>query len=249
MGTLGWRLAPIFFLSVRQFVGGKAVWAVAGLSGLPVLFALIYRIDPSMERARRALDDVFTEFMLPSILPLSVLILATASFGDELEDRTLPYLVLKPISRFRIVIEKLFGAAAISAPVIGACMVVTWLIVFWDEAGANTDMLWGMLAAVGVGTLVYTAVFQFISLFIQRALLAAIIYSLVWETVLGRFIPGLRYASIRHLVHSVYVSVIDDRRIALAGSFGLRDSLIAAGIIAFIGILVATWRLRALNIE
>jgi ABC-2 type transport system permease protein len=249
VGRLGWRIAPIFFLSVRQFVGGKALWAVAGLSGIPVLFSLIYRIDPSMERPRRYLDGVFTEFMLPSVLPLAVLILATAAFGDELEDRTLPYLVLKPISRFRIVLEKLLAAAVVSAPVVGACVALTWLLIFSDDAGDNTDMLWGMLAAVGAGTLVYTAVFQFLTLFIQRAILASIIYSLVWETVLGRFVPGLRYASIRHLVRSIYTAVIDDRRIGLTGAFGLEGALTGVAVVTVIALIVSTLRLRALNIE
>ena len=249
MSTFGWRLAPIFFLSVRQFVGGKAVLAVAGLASLPMLFSLIYRINPDMERPRRYLDDIFTEFMLPSVLPLAVLVLATGAFGDELEDRTLPYLVLKPISRFRIVVEKLLAAVAISAPVVGAFTLLSWLLVFWGDAGDHVDMLWGMLAAVGVGTLVYTAVFQFFSLFIQRAILASIIYSLVWETVLGRFVPGLRYASIRHLVSSVYVSVIDDRRIALPGSFGTGSAITAAAIVTAVAIALGTWRLRKLNIE
>lgn len=249
MGGLGWRLAPIFFLSVRQFVGGKAVLAVAGLSSLPMLFGLIYRINPDIDRPRRYLDDIFTEFMLPSILPLAVLVLATGAFGDELEDRTLPYLVLKPISRFRIVVEKLLAAVAISAPIVGAFTALSWLFVFWGDVGDNVDMLWGMLAAVGVGTLVYTAVFEFFSLFIQRAILASIIYSLVWETVLGRFVPGLRYASIRHLVSSVYVSVIDDRRIALPGSFGTSGAVTAALIVTAVAILLGTWRLRRLNIE
>ena len=102
MGTLGWRLAPIYFLSVREFVGGKAVRAVFALGLIPALFALIYRINPDVDRPRRFLDDIVIQVMLPSVLPLATLILATGAFGDEIDDRTLPYLVLKPITRVRI---------------------------------------------------------------------------------------------------------------------------------------------------
>ena len=105
MGTLGWRMAPIFFLSVREFIGGKAVRAVFALGLIPALFALIYRINPDVDRPRRFLDDIVIQVMLPSVLPLATLILATGAFGDEIDDRTLPYLVLKPITRIRIVLD------------------------------------------------------------------------------------------------------------------------------------------------
>ena len=128
MGTIGWRVAPIFFLSVRQFIGGKAVRAVFALGLVPALFALIYRINPDVDRPRRFLDDIVIQVMLPTILPLAALILATAAFGDEIEDRTLPYLVLKPITRLRIVIEKLLASVVVSTPIIAmaACSAGCW---------------------------------------------------------------------------------------------------------------------------
>jgi ABC-2 type transport system permease protein len=257
MGTLGWRIAPIFFLSIRQFVGGKAVRAVFALGMVPALFALIYRVDPDIARPRRFLDDIITDVMLPSILPLAALILATGAFGDEIEDRTLPYLVLKPITRFRIVLEKMLASAVVSIPIIGIGGVVSWFLVFTDTGGDHMDMLWAILAATAVGVLLYSAVFQLISLLIRRAILASIIYSLVWESVLGRFIPGLRYVSIRHVVTSVYTSTIEslepsgrlDAGLGIDSAFGVRGAIIGAVVVSVIAILLSTWRLRKINIE
>src|SRR4051812_39170207 len=202
MRNLGWKIAPIFFLTVRQFIGGKAVRAVLALSLIPTLFALIYRLNPDVDRPRRFLDDTIVNILLPTVLPLAALVLATATFGDEIEDRTLPYLVLKPISRMRIVIEKALASIIVSAPIIALCAAVTWVLVFTRDAGDHTDMLWAIVASIVTGVVLYTCVFQMISLLIRRAILASIVYSLVWETVLGRFIPGLRYLSIRQVVSS-----------------------------------------------
>jgi ABC-2 type transport system permease protein len=249
MGSLGWRIAPIFFLSVRQFIGGKAVRAVIALGMIPVMFALVYRVDPSVDRPRRFLDDIVTELMMATVLPLATLILATSTFGDELDDRTLPYLVLKPISRLRIVIEKLLAAICVSIPAIAIGGLVSWFLVFTDTSGDNTDMLWGVLAATAIGVLIYSAVFQLLSLLIGRAILAAIVYAVIWESVLTRFIPGARYLSIRHLVNSVYTTVIDDRRLGVDDAFGLSGALWSAGAICGIAILLSTWRLRKINIE
>jgi ABC-2 type transport system permease protein len=257
MGTLGWRMAPIFFLSVREFIGGKAVRAVFALGLIPALFALIYRINPDVDRPRRFLDDIVIQVMLPSVLPLATLILATGAFGDEIDDRTLPYLVLKPITRIRIVIEKLLASATVSIPIIAIGGLLSWFLVFTDNGGNNTDMLWGIFAATAVGVVLYSAVFLLMSLLIRRAILAAIIYSLVWESVLGRFIPGLRYLSIRHVVTSIYTSTLDslgpsgrpDFGLGIDKAFSVQSALIGAAVVCAIAILLSTWRLRRINIE
>jgi ABC-2 type transport system permease protein len=257
MGSLGWRIAPIFFLSVRQFVGGRAVRAVFALGLIPVLFALIYRVDPDFERPRRFLDDITSEVLLQSVLPLAALILATGAFGDEIDDRTLPYLLLKPITRLRIVLEKLLAAVVVSIPIVSVGATISWLLVFGGDGGENLDLLWAVLAAITGGVLVYSSVFMLMSLMIRRAILASIIYSIVWESVLGRFVPGLRYLSIRHLVVSIYTSTIRsldpggrlDRGLGVDEAFGIAESLIGAAIVSLVAILLATWRLRKINVE
>ncbi len=257
MGTLGWRIAPIFFLSVRQFTGGKAVRAVFALGLIPAMFAIIYRIDPDIERPRRFLDGIITDVMLPSVLPLAALILATGAFGDEIEDRTLPYLMLKPITRFRIVFEKLLASAAVSIPIVAIGGVLSWFLVFTGDGGENMDMLWAILAATAVGVILYSSIFMLMSLLIRRAILASIIYSIVWESVLGRFVPGLRYLSIRQVVTSVYTSTIQKLDPAGRGdvglgndkAFGLQGAVVGAIVVCVIAILLSTWRLRKINIE
>jgi ABC-2 type transport system permease protein len=103
----------------------------------------------------------------------------------------------------------------------------------------------------------YSAVFLLMSLLIRRAILAAIIYSLVWESVLGRFISGLRYMSIRHVVTSVYTSTVDalgpsgrpDFGLGIDKAFSVQSALLGAAVVCAIAILLSTWRLRKINIE
>ena len=56
------------------------------------------------------------------------------AFGDEIEDRTLPYLTLKPVSRLRIVIEKFLGILVIALPTILLGIFGGWLI---DRLGTD----------------------------------------------------------------------------------------------------------------
>ncbi|HCG30774.1 MAG TPA: ABC transporter permease, partial [Chloroflexi bacterium] len=71
-------------------------------------------------------------------------------------------------------------------------------------------MLIAMLVAEVFAVLAYGALFLLLSLLISRALLAGIIYTLLWETTFSRFIPGVRLLSVRHFVESIYVRLAND---------------------------------------
>lgn len=250
MATLTWRAAPVLLLTIRQFVGGKAIRVVIGLSLIPVLFALVFAIDPNAARPRTFLgNSVFGEMMIPTVLPLAILVLSTSAFGDELEDRTLPYLMLKPVSRLRLVIEKLIGSVVVSGPIVVAGLTITYLIVFGDAWRDNLRLLGAMAAAAAMATIAYSAIFLLISLMISRALVAALIYSFVWETILGRFVPGLRYVSLRHFVRSVFAAVAQDRRLDFSDSTDLGPAIATLLIASAVAVLLATLRLRRMNLE
>jgi len=88
-----------------------------------------------------------------------------------------------------------------------------------------------------------------VSLFVARALLVGMVYALVWESVLGRFISGLKIVSIRHYTESILVGMADDRDIALKGASSVGASVIVIAIVTVVAVLLATWRLRNLNLE
>ena len=76
------------------------------LSSFRRLFAAHLPARPCGMPAALALVGLFRDLILPTLLPIVILLPATAAFGDELEDDTLPYLLMKPISRLRIVLGK-----------------------------------------------------------------------------------------------------------------------------------------------
>ena len=187
--------------------------------------------------------------VLLNTLPITVLILATGALGNEVEDRTLPYLTLKPIGRLRIVVEKFIGVIVVAAPLIGAGTAATYFLAFRGESGDNLEMLWAMLAGVIVGVVGYGAIFLLVSLLITRALLAGIIYALLWESLLGRFLPGLRVVSVRHFVESVFVKMLDDPAVTVRSATSVNTSLITIGVATVLSIALATWRLRRMSLD
>jgi len=250
MATLTWRILPVFTLTVRQFVGGKAVRVVAGLSFIPALFSLIYLLNPDVDEAiRLVVSTTFRGLIVAPLLPITVLILATGALGNEIEDRTLPYLTLKPIGRLRIVIEKLIGVVLVAAPLICAGIAATFFIAFRGDAGDNLDVLWAMLVSSIVGVIGYGAIFLLVSLLISRALLAGIMYALLWESLLGRYLPGLRVVSVRHFVESVFIKMLDNPDFTLKSATSITASIITIGAATVAAIILATWRLRRMSLD
>jgi ABC-2 type transport system permease protein len=250
MATLTWRILPVFTLTVRQFAGGKAVRVVAGLSCIPALFALIYLFNPESAAAIDFVGEtMFRDLIVAPLLPITVLILATGALGNEIEDRTLPYLTLKPIGRLRIVLEKLIGVILIAAPLICAGIAATFFIAFRGDAGDNLDLLWSMLVSSILGVIGYGAIFLLVSLLVSRALLAGIMYALLWESLLGRYLPGLRVVSVRHFVESVFVKMLDNPDFTVKSATSITASIITIGAATIAAIALATWRLRRMSLD
>jgi ABC-2 type transport system permease protein len=147
------------------------------------------------------------------------------------------------------VVEKFIGVIVVAAPLIGAGTAATYFLAFRGESGDNLEMLWAMLAGVLVGVVGYGAIFLLVSLLITRALLAGIIYALLWESLLGRYLPGLRVVSVRHFVESVFVNMLDDPEVTVKNATSVNASLITIGVATVLSIALATWRLRRMSLD
>src|ERR687890_644975 len=123
-----WRLMPVTTLTVRQFTGGRTARLVLALSLIPALFAAIYVARPWEVTPNEFAIDLFRELIVPTLLPIVVLLPATAAFGNELEDGTLPYLLMKPVSRLRLVLGKYAAVLLVTIPALIAGLAVMTLI-------------------------------------------------------------------------------------------------------------------------
>lgn len=259
------RPLPITTLTVRQFLDGKAIRVATLIALIPAVFALIYLIQPAGTRIEFFSTALFLNLFAPTVLPIAVLILATAAFGNELEDRTLPYLTLKPISRLRIVLEKWLAIMVVGIPVVALSQIVTVFILslsdgnsteqryegtpFASEIPNVTHALWPAIAASAVGVVMFGSIFMLVSLVIQRALLAGIIYAFVWESLLGRYLSGIRIISVKQYVQSIFDRLLDIHGVTVKHAFQLDSALMVMVGTTIVCIALATWRLRRMNLE
>lgn len=240
-------------LTIRQFLRAKSVLVVAGICAIPLLLAVILRLADSDMRDWEMRDTlavvIFQGLFSSTLLPLAALVLSTAALGDEVEDKTLQYLTLKPISRLRIVLEKFVGTLVITVPIAWAALIGVWLIISWGNLEVTRDIVWPMLAASLAGIAGFSGLFMLISLVMQRALVLGVFYVFVWEATLSGFLPGIRTISIRHYMQSIFVRMLDDDAVTLSNASRLSTATITIVAIVVISLALSAWRLRRINLE
>ena len=239
---------PILWLTLQQFASGRAIRLVGLFALTPIVFALIYLANPGDAGTTSFLTSTFTNLLAPTVIPLATLILATGALGNEISDRTLVYLYLKPVRRGRIIAAKLGGAMLPLLTIFGVAVTGMWAIVAVTESVSGRALA-ALLLATGIGALAYGALFLLVSLLVSRALVVGVIYILLWESLLTQFIPGIRLLSIRHYTVSIMAGVLNESATAVANASGVTTSLIVLGVVVVFALSLASRRLATMDLE
>ena len=187
-------------VTARQILGRRRTLIMVLLALVPVALALLFRLGgggpASLVGDREFLRSVLDAFLVTLLLPLIALLVGTAAFGAEIEDGTVVYLLAKPIPRWRTVLAKLLVASAGTIVLAGAATFATVAIAVADATGW-TEILAGYLVGVAAGAVIYCSAFVALSLVTGRALIAGLLYVVLWEGVLANLLKGIRFLSIR----------------------------------------------------
>ena len=188
-------MGAVFRLSIRQMTGRRRLALIILLAALPpALAALIAAFEPEGASFREGfVNTVLDGMIVGAILPIVTMTLATAAFGNELDDRTLSYLVLKPVRRALIVLPKVLASVIVAGPLLIASGVATAVV----GLGADARAGFAIAAALFAGVVTYAAVFTWAGLRTSRALGFALVYVVLWEGLISTFLGGVRYLSVR----------------------------------------------------
>ena len=239
-------MEQIFRLTLRQLLGRWRVLLIVFLASLPTLIVLLVKWqDPD----GAVYDQGFVEGMIDAmiiggIMPIVTMTIAAAAFGNELEDRTLYYLILKPVSRVHIALAKVVATFVLTAPVVVASGVVaTWLV------GGSAGAVFTVGIALLAGVAAYASIFTWAGLITPRALSYGLVYVLVWEGLLSSFLTGVRYLSVRgytlsllHGIDAKNFEILEDRVIAFPAA------IVGAVGVALVFFFLAQYRLRTMDV-
>ncbi len=204
-------MSTVAYITTRGLFGRRRALLLLPLPLLLVGLALLcrsYDVNPADWG-----QPVLVGLGLAVVLPVISLIVGTGVLGSEVDDGTIVHILAKPLPRRDIILAKLGVAVLVSA----VTSAVPLFIAGWLASGTRL----GLALAVGaaVGACAYSAFFLLLSLLTRRPVLLGLVYILVWEGLLGRFVSGTRVLSIEQ-----YVITIADR-IAPTGLLDGRVSL------------------------
>jgi ABC-2 type transport system permease protein len=183
-------LWTLFTLTLRQFVRGKRMIVLSVLALLPAGLAVMVRtIDARHAPPPSEIEFVFLFNLVPQVLlPLTALLYASGMILDEQEEQTLTYLLIRPLPKWALYVTKLLATICMVAMLGLIYVVVTYLATYLGSGQFLTVFPLKMMATfvvMALAMMTYVALFGCMSLMIQRAWVAGIIYIVAIEGLMG----------------------------------------------------------------
>ena len=230
-------------ITLRQLVSRRRIILLLLLGLVLVLVALALRLGADDVYWDRYTSQLLNNFGLATLMALVALLFGTGTIGSELDDGTAVYILAKPIGRWSILLSKLLVAIACSVVVTCVPIALAGLV-----GGGDTALIIGFVVGAAFGSVVYCALFVFLSLVTGRALVIGLGYVLIWEGVLAGLFAGSRTFSVRQYSLSVADAVADASRDVLDAPLPLATALIMGVAVTVVATVLAWRRLTRVEI-
>lgn len=229
-------------LTARSLLGRRRGFAIMLLPALLLALAILSRamVGAGSELA----TGIVIVFGVGTLMPLLGLIAGTGAIGPEIGDGSIIYILAKPLRRRTIIVSKLVVAIGV-AVLFGVLpiYVAGWLLTGSAGIAALAPAVGAFAAAVA-----YCAMFLLLAVVTRNAVVIGLVYALVWESVVGQFIPGAQTLSIQQWSMAIIERMIGDdlggAYLTLESPVELRTSLIMLVAVTVVATIVATRRLR-----
>jgi ABC-2 type transport system permease protein len=192
-------VGAVIRLSVQQLLRSRRTLVFGLLGAFPPAFATLFAIVQQIPKLQsRVLGfEVFSYLMyfiyLQVFLIGVALFYGTALINEEVEDRTLTYLLLRPTSRRVIVMGKYLTYLLTAALLLLPSVVLTYVILEGADGfrgiGRHLPYLMWDLGVMTLGAMAYGALFAFLGTALKRPAMFGLAFVIVWE-VLVTYVPG-----------------------------------------------------------
>ncbi len=185
-----WLLAV---MQVNALLKGKRVIFLFVLLAVPLFISAVLKAesnDPAQNFGMMA-PSAFLVFLLPLI----GLFHGTSALAEEVDQKTLGYLLLRPLPREQIVLGKFLGAWFATVFIIGFSVVSCHIVVAWRgrfDLLMDSDILrplFVFLVVMALGAAIYVAFSLYLSVKVKRPIFFGLFYIVVVEICLP-LIPG-----------------------------------------------------------
>ena len=181
--------AAIVRVTIRQLVGRKRAVGFGLLSLLPAGLLLAAARARELEGIDTDLGALVVTPFFSIVLPLTALILAGSALSDERRDKTLSFLVLRPIGSLQIVVAKTLAATAASTMFV--VVSATVLCLSYVAVGGEINVLPSIVVGGTLACVIYCSVFVLLGNLTTRPTIVGLLYILLIENSLIDELPRI----------------------------------------------------------
>lgn len=201
------RVFDFFFFLARR---AKKTRVFVLLALFPIAVAVLVKArEVSLGATRGEMMAVFTDILMALYLQFLVVILAvfygTSIASEETENRTLPFLTTRPVSKPAVVLGKYAAYTVLTSAIVLISLACAYFILNSRTLGQASTYT-GFLRYAGVLALAlaaYTAFFAFLGTVVRRSIFLGLIFGYGWETVISYFPGSTQKFSILHYLKSL----------------------------------------------
>jgi ABC-2 type transport system permease protein len=205
-------------VTLRQLLGGKRLIILGLLGAIPSVVVWLATANRTSSKLLEIYNEtaIFTLFLI--VVPITSIVLGSASLGDERRDGTLSFLVVRPIPRSAIAAAKLAAAAlaAVMVSALSGILASAALSIRASDWSTLVPTLVGLTIAAGC----YVAVFLVLGHLTSRAVLIGLVYLFLWETGISFAAPSLANISLFRIGLTAYAGMLPEAQAFLAEPLG-----------------------------
>jgi len=236
--------ATVARLTARSLLGRRRAYLLMALPGVLIVLCVLVRLLAGEDNDITV--GILGGFALSTLVPLLGLIAGTGSIGPEIDDGSIVYLLSKPLSRHSIAGTK----AAVAASVVTVFAALPVLVAGLVLAGTSNGLAAGYFLGALVAGLAYATLFLLLAVVTRHAVVIGLIYALIWESLVGSYVPGAQALSIQQWSLALSAKVVG----AKAEALGVTSAVSLGAAVPLLVVLAvgSTWyaghRLRSLRL-
>jgi ABC-2 type transport system permease protein len=175
--------------ALRDVLRPKRLTAAILLVLLPAAIALLWRgLVPAKQFAPGdAYNSLAASLVFGFILTILSVIYGTGVVSQEMEQRTIVYLLTRPVPRWRILLAKFVGSVLAITITVCLSALLLALVLYGPAKVMGNGQVMRDLRILAVGALAYGSLFVFFATFLPRPLTWGLLFAFGWES----WVPNL----------------------------------------------------------
>jgi ABC-2 type transport system permease protein len=204
---------------------------------------LLAREQPGASVRAALFGSIVVSYYVANVLPLAALFIASALVADELEGRTLTYLLARPITRSTLLLGRLCAYLSAAAALTALAIAPTYALLAGPATlSIHVQALGRDLGVALLALSTYTACFALLGVLVRRPLIPGLLFIFAWEKLAN--VPGL----LPRLTVNAHLRALLSHAAAAEGVLGHALTPIPAGqallilsVVIGVSILAALW--------